>query len=935
MAEERIDSIIDIAAIKAELDTAKGGVNELVALIRSVKGTAIDISGAKSAAEFAELNKQLQINIALTNKVAQATITQATASTQVAAATQQENLSLQQNIELRKRLQNSLGSYLASQKEDLELLRAGTITRVEYNQRLTESGVRVEQYKGKISAINKEIALQTRTEKQIAIERQKNSRIEQDANNKQVAILQKSISQIQKQSSAYAILSKEYNEVSLAAKNFNLTLGAGNPLTIAATRNALRLSNQLKEVDATVGQNQKNVGNYANSITKAAGSAFGAIRKIAYVLPGIGIAGIFSAIFDGLAFVFGNTNKKADELKQTLKEIIKPLGDIKDAAVAGTTESISKIQALSNVVLDQTKSYTQRNNALNELKEINKNYFGDLTLETSKLGLLKTAVDDYTNALIAQAVVKGFEEEIGKVSVELSKQEREYNKLGKSVTDYTKTIDGLQARGIKRGAASRTQEEINDTRDALEKTTKQYNTQGGAVTKLRGQMDELKTAMQDAVNESLKFKPLTDTKTGGKKEPKGRDLTEADRKAEFELQKQRLEFIIETNKKIAEDTTASLEDRLEATREFYKASGVLIDISATFERETAGKTKKEILVIDEKAGIDRLKLEKVFFDLRVKARDDFNKAFHKDEEKLQEGMRKIADEANKDFFKDLNDRQKAEKDAAEKRIKDAEDEAKKKAELQQQLASEITTLTFTVLTANLERQKNGIQEQIDLLDKKKEKDIEVAAQTGASADDIAKIEARAAAQKEALQRKQRDLDIKKAQFDKIQSIARIVQESAIQIVKNIASPLLPLIIAIAAAQLATVIATPIPRYKQGGEHKGGLMIVGDGNKSEGITLPDGTVLKSPATSTLMTAPEGTKIHPDFNKMMLTATMTKPVEFNTKAVSDTSVKIVSGLKAVERAISKIPQTSITVASPLKQRIRYGHSINDHITRNLGK
>jgi hypothetical protein len=82
-------------------------------------------------------------------------------------------------------------------------------------------------------------------------------------------------------------------------------------------------------------------------------------------------------------------------------------------------------------------------------------------------------------------------------------------------------------------------------------------------------------------------------------------------------------------------------------------------------------------------------------------------------------------------------------------------------------------------------------------------------------------------------------------------------------------------------------------------------------------------------------PKGTVIYPDFDKMILAATMTRVPRYGKGAVNDSGVKVVAGLKAVEKAIGKIPQTSIEVSNPLRQRIRYGHSINEHLTRNLGK
>jgi hypothetical protein len=42
-------------------------------------------------------------------------------------------------------------------------------------------------------------------------------------------------------------------------------------------------------------------------------------------------------------------------------------------------------------------------------------------------------------------------------------------------------------------------------------------------------------------------------------------------------------------------------------------------------------------------------------------------------------------------------------------------------------------------------------------------------------------------------------------------------------------------------------------------HKGGLAIVGDGGKKELIQTPDGQMMLSPDTSTLMNLPKGTQV----------------------------------------------------------------------------
>jgi len=158
--------------------------------------------------------------------------------------------------------------------------------------------------------------------------------------------------------------------------------------------------------------------------------------------------------------------------------------------------------------------------------------------------------------------------------------------------------------------------------------------------------------------------------------------------------------------------------------------------------------------------------------------------------------------------------------------------------------------------ASADREKNAIQDQIDLLDKKKEKDIEVANQTIINATEranaIAIIEARAAAQKEALERRKREIDQRRARFEKAANIASIIQETAIAVIRALgAKPFTPANIAMAfivgaigAAQLGVAIATPIPRFFKGkkkNEPYEGLGIVDDAGKAEPILRRDGHI----------------------------------------------------------------------------------------------
>jgi hypothetical protein len=82
----------------------------------------------------------------------------------------------------------------------------------------------------------------------------------------------------------------------------------------------------------------------------------------------------------------------------------------------------------------------------------------------------------------------------------------------------------------------------------------------------------------------------------------------------------------------------------------------------------------------------------------------------------------------------------------------------------------------------------------------------------------------------------------------------------------LAAPLLiPLIIATGALQAATVLATPIPQFAEGGTMgHDGVALVGDGGRKEVIKNPDGSIQVTPATDTLVNLKKGAEIFPSID-----------------------------------------------------------------------
>ncbi len=120
-----------------------------------------------------------------------------------------------------------------------------------------------------------------------------------------------------------------------------------------------------------------------------------------------------------------------------------------------------------------------------------------------------------------------------------------------------------------------------------------------------------------------------------------------------------------------------------------------------------------------------------------------------------------------------------------------------------------------------DREKNRIQEQIDAIEKAKKREIELIQASGDSeerkAARIKVIEAKAAAEREALERKKKEADYRAAVYEKALTITQIVLTNVLNVVKAIPKGPAAVFEAIllGATQLAVAVATPIPRFAKG------------------------------------------------------------------------------------------------------------------------
>jgi DNA-binding MarR family transcriptional regulator len=193
---------------------------------------------------------------------------------------------------------------------------------------------------------------------------------------------------------------------------------------------------------------------------------------------------------------------KFNESARQSNEIIRT----ESASVAG---EISKVEALAKIVDDQTKSYNERNAALNQLKAISKDYFSGLDIEKGKVEGLKDAVFGYNAQLKATAILKGFEGALGSTNVELQKQVDILNRLKPAFDAANKAA----AKGITSlpglGASAEAARLASATSPAIEQFTKQQK----VVTELQQRFNDLNANIDKSVQQFTNLRAPVDAST--------------------------------------------------------------------------------------------------------------------------------------------------------------------------------------------------------------------------------------------------------------------------------------------------------------------------------------------------------------------------------------------------------------------------------------
>lgn len=201
---------------------------------------------------------------------------------------------------------------------------------------------------------------------------------------------------------------------------------------------------------------------------------------------------------------------------------------------------------------------------------------------------------------------------------------------------------------------------------------------------------------------------------------------------------------------------------------------------------------------------------------------------------------------------------------------------KRKAHLQKwlQTASEVLNTIGEFVNTLFDAQVTKIEEQQEANDEAGEAEIEritnlvekkvITEEEGEARKRASEYQT--AKKNEELENKKQQLKQKQAAWDKANNLAQAGIATALAITQALPNIAMAAIAAaMGAVQIATILATPIPKYAHGTDyHKGGPAIVGDGGRQELVLFHGGAWL-TPDTPTLVDMPRGAVVVPRVNE----------------------------------------------------------------------
>lgn len=704
---------------------------------------------------------------------------------------------------------------------------------------------------------------------------------------KQQQVLARSETAYQRIQSSVTLLSKTYQDLAIR-RELGGTLTKREEAQLVSLTNRLNMyQTALKKVDADIQKNQRNVGNYAsgwnglgnsiNQITRELPaftfSAQTGILALSNNIPiltdeigklqranaelikqGKPVKSVFSQILG--AFISLQTAMGVGILLLTLygKEIgafitkmfsfektltagaiaQKAMTEASKEGVKSAQDELVQLKLNLGIAQDVTKSYEQRKLAVDTLKETYPDYLKNISDEAILSGKAEEAINLLTIAIINNAKAQAaktrilenetkrldlLDEEV-RLNQELIEQDKQNVKLEQRMKDEVKIVSDRNT------ALTRYNDGTAKSiflRSRLAENTAELN-----------KLDEVNNQLSDY---AIKNATLFNTKNDEKK------------KKEKEAKRDKIEDL-----KIEARATNSLLDSLEQQIRLIK------ELQNAMARSSSGWNEYQKVIDKLQYGIDVIKKgNEELYKTAEKGIDAAKKEeqIRLDQIKRMQELKKATDEYIKSFsdsFLGSIGLSSLDQffDGTFTKLMAGADTMQAKFAVTFLAITEVAKQAFAFI--NQASQQN-FEAEYSRLEMQKEVAIKFAGESTTAQEAI----------NEEYDRRRKEIQRREAESKKDLAIFNSLINTAQGVTSALASANIPLAIvigALGAIQTGFIASQEIPRFFEGGTHKGGLMLVNDGkgsNYKETIVTPDGKVINPSGRNVLMDAPKGTQI----------------------------------------------------------------------------
>lgn len=695
----------------------------------------------------------------------------------------------------------------------------------------------------------------------------------------------------QEASSDYKILSKAYQDATLRAKDYNLQLGAQHPITVQATADALAMANRLKEVDASVGQFQRNVGNY-----NMVGAQFNQLLREA---PNFAISwrtGIMS-MTNNVTYFF-EAVKVARAEGQSWMQVLKTVGGsmfglvgILNIAITAITyfslnseKAAEKTKTLTETIDDLTESTIKYIKAANDQNQLINDAFNQGSRAQQRY------IDLLTSQGATEEVLGKEREKLHKLRISEAKEQiQSYDAVETAVTKYAKSIkEGGRGQVQAQQELNKllidnvglSEEQAKAEADKIKNVAEEMRDNGKAISLnsfkfLQGIMDEriqLEEKVKDELNAIETNKYDTAQAIRDRDEKNHKEYLKKKEKESKESIKRQQEY--EKNVGIEPIMTSSAISFVNQTEAFKESANEIeiagLNLLTRIEEQyatgviNAEEYEQAKVNAAHTANREKLRIElgytKSVADL-IYNPEERTKALQRINEIELEIIRIGNAEKLAEYQKDVKAREEAEREANKK----IAEQRKQLQFILQQIQTTITALAG-IQSDKLQARITQLQKEGQLIEANGKREIEKIQRSGLSQEEqqkaIREQEAKTESQRIANEARQREAARRKAAFDKAANISNIITTGALAVVNAYYEngPIGAAIAGVAvAAQLARAASAPLPQYAGGtADHVGGPFVAGE-KESELVIRPDGRAYWTKDTATVYDEPKHTKV----------------------------------------------------------------------------